>query len=335
MKYPALFFQPGTSTSRARRLPQRAGEVIGAVALLLVAECCLPAAATAQTQQLGREAPGEALPRIGFRLGPGGVPLVQLTFFTEQGQEVTFEAWCYESTLALEGEPRRNRQGALVLWHRNRREPSMLIQTTVTPAPGRVAFVARAVVDRRRKPQGELGPGLPYLNLCFQQRRARGFRSSPDPYPRFVQRCFIFTRRGRTFLLDTRRRKIPGKPDDHPHNNPPWVQIYTPIWHRPVNKPHWAGYSPDQYVAPVIGTVSRDGKYLVALANQGHCAPDDGLCNAWHDCLHANPSWTPLDASRSEDKRWRLHVYFMRNDPDALLKRVYRDFPQAARLGKR
>jgi hypothetical protein len=77
----------------------------------------------------------------------------------------------------------------------------------------------------------------------------------------------------------------------------------------------------------VIGTVSRDGKHLAALAN----GSADSLCNAWHDCLHNNPKWAPADAP-PDKQRWRLKLYVMPNDPDALLARVAGDFPEAGRL---
>ena len=77
---------------------------------------------------------------------------------------------------------------------------------------------------------------------------------------------------------------------------------------------------------PVIGAVSRDGKYLAALANDSATV----MAQAWHDCMHNNPQWLPADALPSR-RVWRLKVYAMENRPDALLKRVARDFPGAMR----
>ena len=77
----------------------------------------------------------------------------------------------------------------------------------------------------------------------------------------------------------------------------------------------------------MIGTVSRNKKHLAAIAN----ASAGMLCNAWHDCLHNNPKWMPADAPPAE-QRWRLTIYVMPNDPEALLDRVTKDFPQAAKL---
>jgi len=67
-------------------------------------------------------------------------------------------------------------------------------------------FVAWPVLDHRRDSQARLPDQLPGLNLCFQLRNAESFCSRPDPYPEFVKRCFIFTDKVRTFLLQTRAR---------------------------------------------------------------------------------------------------------------------------------
>jgi len=144
---------------------------------------------------------------------------------------------------------------------------------------------------------------------------------------------FIFTGRGRTFLLDTHRRKIPHRfAEDDPRNNPPWVQMYVGLWRPvpPVQGRGWAEYSTDRFTVPVVGAVSRDGRYSVALAN----GSADSLANAWHDCLHNNPLWEPAAAPAAE-KRWQLKVYLMPNDPQALLERMARDFPEAMDLQRR
>ena len=271
------------------------------------------------------------LPELGFRKEPHSAH-EYLTFVWATFPEVpgfTCDAWCYESNVQFL-DFRKLEDGRAELRHRAGDLPHVLFVTTVTPEPGAVEFAARAVVDPEKDPAGKLPENLPGLNLCFQLRRAEGFRSRPDPYPEFVRRCFVFTDAGRTFLLDTDRHKILHRfPDDDPKNNPPWVQMYVGVW-RPVpgvQGQGWAEYSTDRYTTPVIGTVSRDGKHLVALTN----GSADSLSNAWHDCLHNNPKWTPADAPPAE-QRWRLKIYVMPNDPDALLARVARDFPESTRL---
>ena len=276
-------------------------------------------------------APAPDLPELGFRKEPHPAH-EYLTYVWATFPEVpgfTCDAWCYESNVQFL-DFRKLEDGRAEMRHRAGDLPHVLFVTTVTPEPGAVEFVARAVVDPEKDPAGKLPENLPGLNLCFQLRRAEGFRSRPDPYPEFVRRCFVFTDAGRTFLLDTDRRKILHRfPDDDPKNNPPWVQMYVGVW-RPVpgvQGQGWAEYSTDRYTIPVIGTVSRDGEHLVALVN----GSADSLCNAWHDCLHNNPKWTPADA-RPAEQRWRLKVYVTPNDPDALLARVARDFPESTRL---
>ena len=164
------------------------------------------------------------------------------------------------------------------------------------------------------------------LNLCWQLRRAPAFASKPDPYPQFIKRCFIFTQNGVVFLDKTSRRPIPVRQADDMYNNPPWVQMYVGLWQDVprTNPKAWADYSPDRYAATVIGAVSRDRKHLAALANDSA----DTMCQAWHDCMHNNPQWLPVHSP--PDKRvWRLKMYVMENDPEALMARVIKDFPNA------
>jgi hypothetical protein len=54
------------------------------------------------------------------------------------------------------------------------------------------------------------------------------------------------------------------------------------------------------------------------------------MCQAWHDCLHNNPQWQPADAPPGR-RIWRLKIYALENNPDALLARVDKDFPRARR----
>lgn len=242
--------------------------------------------------------------------------------------DFTCDSWCYESPMDFEG-ARALDGGKVELRHRLQDQPHVVYVTTVTPEPEAVVFEARAEVDTARDAGGKLPDNLLGPNLCWQLRRAPGFASKPDPYPEFVKRCFLFTDDGVTFLDRTERRNIPVRPADHQYNNPPWVQMYIPVW-EPLRKSGpeaWADYSPDRYIYPVIGTVSRDRKYLTAIV----CEAPTALCQAWHDCMHNNPRWLP-DNAPSGGRTWRLRVYAMENDPEALLKRVGKDFPQAMKL---
>ncbi|NOX55092.1 MAG: hypothetical protein GXP27_11775 [Planctomycetes bacterium] len=307
------------------------------IVLVAIAWAGLGLAASDADRPASRESRKQAterdgrLPRLGFRQEPHPthtfLPLVRMSFPSVRGS--TCEAWCYESDVEFL-DVRPLDEGRLQLRHRWRSQPHVVFVTTVTPEPGAVEFTVRAVADRQRAQDATLPKSLLPLNLCFQLRPATRFQSQPDPYPEFVRRCFIFTERGRTFLLDTHRRKILHRfPTDDPKNNPPWVQMYVGAWRPvpPVQGKGWAEYSTDRYTVPIIGVVSRDGKSLIAIAN----GSADMLCNAWHDCLHNNPKWEPAERPPGE-RRWRLKVYAMPNEPDRLLSRVTHDFPQTLRL---
>jgi len=252
-------------------------------------------------------------------------PMVSMTF--PNVPDFTCDAWCYES--AVDFLDARPLGGSKVeIRHRDRQNPQTLVVTTITPKTGSVEFEARVELDSEGFPDAVFPDSPPGLNLCWQLRHAPGFAGKPDPYPDFVRRCFLFTNSGRTFLSDTDRKPIPVRPADHEYNNPPWVQMYVDARRAvPVTPAEsWAGYSADRYLTPAIGAVSRDGKYLAAIANDSA----DSMSQAWHDCLHNNPQWLPENAPVGE-RRWRLVVYAMENDPKALLERVAQDFPSEKR----
>jgi hypothetical protein len=238
---------------------------------------------------------------------------------------------CYEHSGMTYVSHRAVSRHEVELTHRSTEDPNVLLITKVTSEPGAAEIVARAQVDAQRAPDAKLPAKLPSPNLCFRVKRAEeAFSCYPDPFPEFISRCFIFTEKGRTFLHDTVRRRLPRAPEDDPRNNPPWVQMYTPVW-LPVTPPSsgqtWYNTSTDRFTIPVIGVVSRDRKHLVALAN----GSSDEVAQAWQECLHNNPKWLPADAP-PENRRWRVKLYVMPNDPDALLSRVTKDFPDAAKL---
>lgn len=248
-------------------------------------------------------------------------PILSMTF--PNVPEFSCDAWCYESEVEfLSASPLP--EGALEIRHRDKNTPSLLVVTTVTPRPGAVELVARVVSEQEgAAPAGGI-TAPPGLNVCWQFRHAPAFASKPDPYPAFFKRCFLFTHTGLTFLCDTEREKIPVQSPDAEANNPPWVQMYVPSdVPRSVTPPNsWAGTSPDRYLIPIIGVVSRDQKYLAAVANDSA----QNMSQAWHDCLHNNPKWLPEDAPLA-DRCWRVTLYVLENDPKKLLQRAGEDFP--------
>jgi hypothetical protein len=236
----------------------------------------------------------------------------------------TCDTWCYESDVEFV-DAKEVDGGKVQLRHRWKAHPEVSFVTTVIPEEAAVEFLARPELE----PPGsaKLPQFLLNLNACWQLRNAPGFASKPDPYPDFVKRCFIFTDAGLTFLDKTERNKHTRWPPDHQFNNPPWVQVYTPVWRAVMKTPpnSFAAFSAVRYVYPIIGAVSRDGKYLAAIAN------DTGynMCQAWHDCMHNNATWTE---EKPGARVWRIRIYAMENNPEALLRRVGHDFPKAMTL---
>jgi len=231
------------------------------------------------------------------------------------------DLWCFESS-GIQFASARELEGGKVELSHTWDEHEYQIVTTATPHPGALEIVSR--LAPLEDATADLPSTYPNLNICWQLRQAPDFASEPEPYPEFVRRCFIFTESGRTFLLDTHRRPIPVKPAEHKRNNPPWVQMYSPrsapddLRGGPEG---WADYSTDRFTVPVIGAVSRDRKSLTAIAS----GSESTVCQAWHDCMHNNARWLP--ASDSSGKEWRVRIYAMQNDPEALLERFHEDFP--------
>lgn len=237
----------------------------------------------------------------------------------------TCDTWCYESDVEfLEGKALEG--GEIELRHRWKARPEVIFRTTVTPEAGTVRFLARAEVESGK--QEGLPKTLMGLNACWQLRSARDFASQGGAYPEFVARCFIFTKSGFTYLDKTKRNKHTRWPETDKFNNPPWVQIYGPVW-RPLMKTmpqSFAATSSDRYTYPIMGAVSRDKKHLAAIAN------DSGnmMAQAWHDCMHNNANWAADKAGG--ELLWQIRIYAMENDPQLLLKCVGRDFPKALTL---
>jgi hypothetical protein len=48
--------------------------------------------------------------------------------------------------------------------------------------------------------------------------------------------------------------------------------------------------------------------------------------------MHNNPLWLPVNTPPTQQE-WRVRIYAMENEPDALLARVARDFPLARHAG--
>lgn len=255
-----------------------------------------------------------------------------------EGYSNVFDLLCYEDPRGMMFLGHRELSGGVLeLRHRRSAESHLLIVTELTPQPGKVQIVTRLELDPETGKGKEITEeDLPDLNMCPSLIRARGsfvqYDSFADPYPEIIDRCFIFTEKGRTFLKDTVRRKMPRISDDDPRNNPPWIQVYDPIW-EPVHPPStgntWYNHSTTRFTLPILGVVSLDGKHLIALADDTSVK----LCQAWAPCLHHYTLWAPQDVPPAE-RQQRINVYVMPNDPDLLLQRVAEDLPGAFKLGE-
>ncbi len=272
------------------------------------------------------ESQHEALPTLrGWHAKDGQGTYIFFAF--PEPPSFTCDTWCYETEMLEFESDQALESGVIQLRHRWRYREAVMI-TRATPKLQKLELMAwlEDPASGKRVDSGE----YPNLNACWQLRNAPSFASKSDPYPEFVKRCFIFTDHGLTFLDQTTRFKIPTLPPDHISNNSPWVQMYLPVWEplRRAGPDSWADYSMDRYIYPIIGAVSRDGKYLVALAvEESHL-----MCQAWHDCLHNSATWLP--APDGVGKVWRQNFYVMENDPEELLRRVAADFPRAMELHK-
>jgi len=146
-----------------------------------------------------------------------------------------------------------------------------------------------------------------WFQPCMRVERFTGGNQS-----NYINKSFIFTDRGLTPLDKTRRTEEAIYRGG---------QVYVPkginlddVNPRPI--------SPDQPVNGLIGCVSADDRYLLAMAWDQTQELFQGVIV----CLHNDPRVGGLKAG--ETKKLHGKVYFLRNDPKALLKRYKRDFLQ-------
>lgn len=127
----------------------------------------------------------------------------------------------------------------------------------------------------------------------------------------YTGRSFIFTERGLTTLAATRRTEEARYRGG---------QVYVPaeINLADVN-PRPA--SLDRPVNGLIGCFSADHRWLLATASDRTQELFEGV----YVCLHSDPRVGGLKAG--EVKKLRSKIYFLKNDPDALLARYRKDFP--------
>jgi len=133
----------------------------------------------------------------------------------------------------------------------------------------------------------------------------------------YTSKSFIFTERGLTKLAQTRRSI-----EALYHGG----QVYVP---KSINQ---ADVNPrplclDAPTNGLIGCFSADGKYLLATASDRTQELFEGV----YVCLHSDPRVGGLAAG--ESRTIRAKIYFLRNDPEELLRHYRRDFKTQPRAG--
>jgi len=153
--------------------------------------------------------------------------------------------------------------------------------------------------------QGQQPVDVEWFQPCMRVKQFTGLNQS-----NYISRCFIFTESGLTTLDRTRRTEEARYRGG---------QVYVPkgIDENDVNP---RPLSPDRPVNNLIGCFSADGKYL--------------LGNAWDKpqelfqgvivCIHNDPRIGGLKPG--EVKKLFGKLYFLKNEPQELLRRYERDF---------
>ena len=252
------------------------------------------------------------------------------------------ELWCYEgagkgidSQIA---EHYKDGNGNLTLIHRG---SGVKLTTLFKPLPNAIDIIVTAegskedmakVLPAPKDPKlldirgSFLAPGC--INPCWQFKKSPTFGCGKDRekyVEDFVARCFVILEDGLTLLKDTNR--IPGTRPDRPRVNQPdpWIQEYVPVWRTHQGQvPGKRGYSTDRPIYPIIGVVSRDGKYLAAIA----WPQASTLGQVWHDCVHARPCIAEHYDKNGTRILSRAKMYFMENDGDKLIAAFKKDFPK-------
>src|SRR6266699_4384902 len=152
--------------------------------------------------------------------------------------------------------------------------------------------------------------GNEFVDVQWFQPCMRVDRFTGGNQSNYINKSFIFTQRGLTMLDKTRRTEEAVYRGG---------QVYVPkginladVNPRPI--------SLDQPINGLIGCVSADDRYLLAMAWDQTQELFQGVIV----CLHNDPRVGGLKAG--ETKKLRGKIYFLRNDPALLVKRYKRDF---------
>lgn len=156
----------------------------------------------------------------------------------------------------------------------------------------------------------------PWAVHWFQPACVRVDRFTGADQSHYTARSFVFTDRGLTWLAGARRNEEALYRGGQVFL-PPWIQA-TDANPRPI--------SPDRVTQGIIGCVSKDDRWLLAIASDRTFELFEGV----YVCLHSDPWIGGLQPG--ETRRIRQRLYLLPNQPDALLRRYQRDFsPRAGR----
>ncbi|HLH52126.1 MAG TPA: hypothetical protein VKY92_00705 [Verrucomicrobiae bacterium] len=130
----------------------------------------------------------------------------------------------------------------------------------------------------------------------------------------YISRSFIFTENGLT-TLDHLRRTTNALYEGG--------QLYLPSWVLPSDA-NPRPISLDHPINGLIGCFSSDNRWLLATATDRTHQLFEGV----YVCLHSDPRLDGL--APNQVKRRHSKIYILPNDPQRLLARYRRDFPQSA-----
>jgi len=268
----------------------------------------------------------KAKPQIDVRFYFGNQPNIYVEFFDNPAYNCNL--YMYESDFEFL-KFHKHTDSKVVLYHRIKKTPWVIIKTVIIPeANNTVEIVAKPQLDKGNYPEKEFPKEIPVPNLCCRLNHSPAFATvSRNPLPEFITRCFIFTKNGMTFLDRTKRHKISQDKEEEI----PLVQTYLHLDKKisMQKEKQWAGISSDRYIVPVIGVVSKNRKYLLAIVNDSSFK----MCQAWFCCLHNNPEWLPKNAPWPQ-RKWRIKIYAMENNVSLLFKKIIKDFPQLSKYRK-
>lgn len=178
-------------------------------------------------------------------------------------------------------------------------QPSVEVRHDIRASSDEVDFSLEA------ENKGKEPADVQWFQPCLRVGGFTGLRQS-----NYHARCFIFTKDGLVTLDKTRRTEEAIYRGG---------QVYVPAGIS-TNDVNPRPLSPDVPVNDLIGCFSADGSKLLAIAFDRTQELFQGVIV----CIHNDPRLGGFEAGQRKSLRGK--IYFMKNDPEALLKRYRKDF---------